>query len=368
VLDEHVVFEDADLDPVATLTNHHRPLDGLPARQELGLAEDRHPAAAGVAPVPTALTLGLQAGRTADALHSVAVGVVGPLPRSPDLDDRVRRVRLVVRGGVVARPAATATATATARGSGLVVGLVGALARLLGARVGVVGLVGVVVLGIGVRIGLGAVALATTPATTPAATAATPAARTALAGIVVRLVVVEVGRAGGLVGRRLVGHGIEWLRCGGLGRGAAGLTTAAGAADRLVRSGLVGGGLVGGLGGGLGRGTAPAAPDGRLEDGRGRREQGRQHGGLVGRVRGLDDARLLIGGQDLLRRRRGRCGQLRHQHDRDLLRRLAVHAGLDAAGGEPQVQQRGHHLPARAPEKLRQRVHPQLLGQVVEAG
>ena len=117
------------------------------------------------------------------------------------------------------------------------------------------------------------------------------------------------------------------------------------------------------------RGTASAAPDGRLEDGRGRREQGRQHGRLVSRARGLvDDARLLISGQDLLRRRRGGCRKLRHQDDGDLLRRLAVHAGLDAAGGEPQVQQRGHHLPARAPQELGQRVDPQLLGQVVEAG
>src|SRR6185503_14273385 len=167
VLDEHVVFENADLDPVTALTNHHRPFDGLAARQELGLAEDRHAAAAGVAPVPAALALGLQAGRTADALHTVAVGVVGPLTRNPDLDDRVRRVRLVVRGGVFARPAAAATAAATARGPGLVVGLVGALVRLLGTRVGVVGLVGVVALGVGVGVGvrLGAVALAATPAT-----------------------------------------------------------------------------------------------------------------------------------------------------------------------------------------------------------
>jgi len=124
------------------------------------------------------------------------------------------------------------------------------------------------------------------------------------------------------------------------------------------------------LGGGLSASfRPPGAPDGRLEDGRGRREQGRQHGRLVGRVRRLvADARLLTAGQDLLRRRRGGCGQLRDQYYGDLLRRLAVHAGLDAAGGEPQIQQRGHHLPARAPQKLGQRVHPQLLGQVVEAG
>ncbi|HEX5810467.1 MAG TPA: translation initiation factor IF-2 N-terminal domain-containing protein, partial [Pseudonocardia sp.] len=46
------------------------------------------------------------------------------------------------------------------------------------------------------------------------------------------------------------------VRRGGLGRGTAGLTTASGAADRLVRRRLVVGGLVGGLGGGLGSGTA----------------------------------------------------------------------------------------------------------------
>ncbi len=218
---------------------------------------------------------------------------------------------------------------------------------------------------------VGAVALAATPATPPPTTAAAPAARTALAGLVVRLVVVGVGRAGGLVGRRLVGHGVERLRRGGLVRGAAGLTTAAGAADRLVRSGLVGGGLVGGLGGGLGRGTAPVRRTGGWKTGAG----GANKGASTARarrpwLRGLvDDARLLEpAGRTSSGGGAGVRGQLRHQHDGDLLRRLAVDAGLDAAGGEPQVQQRGHHLPARAAQKLRQRVHPQLLGQVVEAG
>ncbi|MEK8143217.1 hypothetical protein NKH18_16700 [Streptomyces sp. M10(2022)] len=41
MLDEHVVLEDADLGALAALADDHDPLDGLAARQELGLGDDR---------------------------------------------------------------------------------------------------------------------------------------------------------------------------------------------------------------------------------------------------------------------------------------------------------------------------------------
>jgi transcriptional regulator GlxA family with amidase domain len=49
VLDQHLVLEDTDLDEVVALADHHHPLDGLAAGQELRLADDRGPAAAGLA-------------------------------------------------------------------------------------------------------------------------------------------------------------------------------------------------------------------------------------------------------------------------------------------------------------------------------
>ena len=88
VLDQHVVFEYPDLDPVAGLADDHDPVDGFAAGQELGLADDRRPAPAGLAALPPALLLGLEAGRTLQRRHLVA----GVRPRLPDADHRVRWV------------------------------------------------------------------------------------------------------------------------------------------------------------------------------------------------------------------------------------------------------------------------------------
>ena len=74
VLDDDAVLEHGDLGVAGTLVrrlgadlvaHHHHALDGLAAGQELGLAQDRRTAPAGVAAVAAALTLGLQPGRPA---------------------------------------------------------------------------------------------------------------------------------------------------------------------------------------------------------------------------------------------------------------------------------------------------------------
>ena len=67
VLDEHLVLEHADLGQVVLLADDHDPVDGLAAGEELGLADDRGPAAAGLAALATTLLLGLEPGRPADA-------------------------------------------------------------------------------------------------------------------------------------------------------------------------------------------------------------------------------------------------------------------------------------------------------------
>ena len=80
VLDDDAVLEHGDLGVARALVrrfgadlvaHHHDAFDGLAAGQELGLGQDRRAAAAGVAAVAAALPLGLQPGRTADALDLV---------------------------------------------------------------------------------------------------------------------------------------------------------------------------------------------------------------------------------------------------------------------------------------------------------
>ena len=68
VLDEHVVFEDGDLDAAVLRAHDHDAVDGLAAREELGLGHDGA-ATAGLAAVAAALLLGLEAGGALDALR-----------------------------------------------------------------------------------------------------------------------------------------------------------------------------------------------------------------------------------------------------------------------------------------------------------
>ena len=68
VLDEHVVFEDRDLDAPVLRAHDHLAVDGLAAGEELGLGHDGT-AAAGLAPITTALLLRLETGRALDALR-----------------------------------------------------------------------------------------------------------------------------------------------------------------------------------------------------------------------------------------------------------------------------------------------------------
>ena len=153
MLDDDPVFEHRDLGVAGALVrrfgadlvaHHHRPLDGLTAGQEFGLAQDRRTAAAGVAAVPAALPLGLQPGRPADALDLAVVRRVFGLGRSrrPLVHDGVGRI--VGRGTVVvvvvvpgAGLAATTTTATTAGGVGAAV--------LVAGVVGLIGVVGILV-------------------------------------------------------------------------------------------------------------------------------------------------------------------------------------------------------------------------------
>ena len=144
------VFEHGDLGVARALVRRfgadlvahdHHPLDGLAPGQEFGLAQDRRTTPAGVTTVATALTLGLQPGRTADALDLVVVLVaaLARLPRLAFVHDGVRRVvgrcvLAVIAGPGLATPAA-ATPACTAFTSTVVVAVV---------VVGVIGVVRVV--------------------------------------------------------------------------------------------------------------------------------------------------------------------------------------------------------------------------------
>ena len=80
VLDEHLVLEHGDLGEVLALADHHHPVDGLAAGQELGLADDRGAAAAGLAALAAALLLGLEPGRALERGDLVlgGCGACGP--------------------------------------------------------------------------------------------------------------------------------------------------------------------------------------------------------------------------------------------------------------------------------------------------
>src|ERR1700754_395232 len=151
MFDDDPVFEHRDLGVAGTLVrrlradlvaHHHRPFDGLAPGQELRLAQDRRPAAAGVSAVPTALPLGLQPGRPVDALDlavgSVCVDGLVP-PRRPLVHHRVRRivgrrtaVAVVPGAGLAPTPTTAPTIARVPACAVLVTGiLVGLVARIL---------------------------------------------------------------------------------------------------------------------------------------------------------------------------------------------------------------------------------------------
>src|SRR5690606_7056297 len=125
MLDEHTVLEHTDLSRIATLGDHHGPLDRLPAGEELGLRQDRGTPPARFPAVPATLTPGRQTGGAAHAAHAVLglrLLLLGGLA-VPHVDDRVGRVvrrRRGLEGVVVTAPAAApAAATPGRRGLGL---------------------------------------------------------------------------------------------------------------------------------------------------------------------------------------------------------------------------------------------------------
>ena len=97
VLDEHLVLEHADLGQVVALADHHDPVDGLAAGQELRLADDRRAAASGLAALAAALLLGLEPGRPGERGDLVLGRARLALPGAPAaraaLAHRTRRRR-----------------------------------------------------------------------------------------------------------------------------------------------------------------------------------------------------------------------------------------------------------------------------------
>ncbi len=182
MLDHDAVFEHGDLRVARALVrrfgadfvaHHHHPLDGLAPGEELGLTQDRRPAAAGVTAVTTALPLGLQPGRSVDSLNFAVAGLgrfVAPtgLTRLALVDDRVRRI---IRGSILAVLAGTrlpaSPAAASARGA-----VTAPTVVITVVVVGVVGVVGVVRIVAGIAVvGVVAVLLAATSPTSTASTA-----------------------------------------------------------------------------------------------------------------------------------------------------------------------------------------------------
>jgi hypothetical protein len=112
VLDEHTVFEDADLRPAVLGTDDHLAVDRFTTREELGLGDDRTPAT-GIPSVATALLLRLEARRPLDRLGfgDVLDDALAGLARFVTLLTRLARLTRVDIVGT----AATTTATAAGR-------------------------------------------------------------------------------------------------------------------------------------------------------------------------------------------------------------------------------------------------------------
>src|SRR5205814_136102 len=134
---------------LAALPDHHHALHRLAAGEELGLGQDRRPAAAGLAALPAALALGLQPGGALHGLDLVLDVPLAGLARLAGLADLDHRVRRVVGTQVLAvpatgGPAATAATAAGAGGTGVVVLVLRAGVVAGGVVVAVVALVGAV--------------------------------------------------------------------------------------------------------------------------------------------------------------------------------------------------------------------------------
>ena len=333
VLDHDAVLEHGDLRVAGPLVrgfgadlvaHDHRAFDGLATGQELGLAQDGRTSPAGVAAVAAALPLGLEPGRSADALDLVGVTLAALArfrARGAFVHDGVGGVvggsgiTIFTRSGL-APPAAPAAAARAVPARGLVVAFV-----VVAVTVGI-GLVGrPVALLIAIALGVG-IAVAGSLAATPAATAATTAPVGRLLGLIVLVPVVRGVRV-------VAGFGIV-LGC------------------RIRRRG------------GRRRGHRRRCD-----------EQGQVVGGLAGfrRVRfgGLEQQpgfRLGVGDRRFL----GGLTQLGvrglRQHVTDPNGIGAVDAGMRAAGATVELAQCVEHLAAGGAEHPGQRMHPQAFGQV----
>jgi hypothetical protein len=104
MLDEHAIFEDTDLDAPAARANDHDAVNALAAREKLSFGDDRA-ATSGIPTIAAALLLGLESGRTLDALR--LCDEFGLLARLANLDHDVRLVISLTR--LFARTTARAT-------------------------------------------------------------------------------------------------------------------------------------------------------------------------------------------------------------------------------------------------------------------
>ena len=212
VLDQDVVLDHRDLGQIVALPDDHLAGDRFAPGQELSLAQDRRPAAAGVPALPAALPLGLHPGRALDPGDLVAAALAGT-PRLADPDDHVGRfVRrgpgVLARGdddaddgGVDHRPHLRSRRVTLGR---LVLGGCGRLIGGLSEQVGDRRLDRSVDLGLGLVVAAGLVV--GSPATAATATPATTATAAVAFGIGVLGLVLGVGRLG------LVGFGLGWPR------------------------------------------------------------------------------------------------------------------------------------------------------------
>ena len=234
MLDEHTVFEHGDLRVVldgsdvivlvglrepnigTALTHHHHAVDGLAAREELRLAQDRWSTTPGVSTVATSLALGLEPRRPRNPLHLVAGALAARLPL---VDDSVRRIvgrRRVVGFGstLTATTAPAALARRSVSGIGIV-GVVGVIVCVL-----TIGLVGRIVRGVGI---VGRARTLSAPISLILAFSVFTLCWLALAGLLPLL-------ASGSIAARLIGIGLIGVGLIGVG---------------LVRIGLTGNRLVG---------------------------------------------------------------------------------------------------------------------------
>jgi hypothetical protein len=86
MLDEHTVFENSDLRTLTVLTNSHHTIDGLAAREEFGLGQNRSAATSGLAPFASTLLLSFESRGSLEAGDLIAPA------RLANTHDRVGRI------------------------------------------------------------------------------------------------------------------------------------------------------------------------------------------------------------------------------------------------------------------------------------